>query len=108
MHGIVLALKRLYNNLPSTEGILVTECDCFRKTLMDVKSDVVNGGYKLLSSLRHIAHGDVTIFPTLFQTLLPIAWLCVSSDGVRMRLVPAMESLLYRPPFSVFEIPRNR
>ena len=74
----------------------------FRRLLVDAEEDLKQGGFHFLVSLRRLAHGDVEICQYLFETLLPAAWKRVPSDGMRLRLVPAIESLLSRPFHSQF------
>jgi transformation/transcription domain-associated protein len=106
-HGMkrLLPLPRKLNKSnasSSADSCLVIEYQSFCETLLDEKSNFASGGARFTTALRRLAHGDVTICQSLFQTLLPASWKSVPSDGIRLRLVPAMESLLSRPFHSQF------
>jgi hypothetical protein len=88
-------------SLPN-DSKLVGEYQGFCEALLREESDLAAGGLRFRTALRRLAHGDVTICQNLFDTLLPAAWDSVPNDGVRLRLVPAMESLLCRPFHSQF------
>lgn len=76
-------------------------CD-FMEKFVDEKSDLHKGGKRFVSALQHLAHGDVMVCQGLFETLLSASWDAVPSDGIRMGLISAMESLLSRPYHSQF------
>jgi hypothetical protein len=69
----------------------------FCESLADAETDFSQGGVSFLKALRILAHGDAAVCQLLFETLLPAAWARLPSDGMRLRLVPAIESLLSRP-----------
>lgn len=95
----VLPLPRLSrtNSGKLLDGPLLADYRMFAKQFLEEKYDVLNGAKGYLEALQQLAHGDVTICQTLFQTLLPAAWSAVPNDGIRLELVSAMESLLSQP-----------
>ena len=74
----------------------------FCKELLNERSDLMGGGKNLTTSLRRLAHGDIGICQSLFQLLMRAGWNAAINDGLRLRLVPAIESLLSRPFHSQF------
>jgi transformation/transcription domain-associated protein len=83
---------------PSLKDDYSNFCD----SLIGEKSDVAGGGFRLITALRKLAHGDIVICQQLFETLLSAGWEKIHSDGLRLKLVPAIESLLSRPFHSQF------
>ena len=90
------------NTSSVNDDYLIKEYEFFCETLLGQKSDFANGGERFTTALRHLAHGDVVVCQNLFQTLLPASWDSVKGDGTRLRLIPAMESLVSRPFHSQF------
>jgi transformation/transcription domain-associated protein len=72
----------------------------FCQMMTDQKAPSKNGLSMCLHSLRVLAHGDIAICRNLIEVLLPAAWDQIPNDGVRLTLVPALESLLAKPYYS--------
>lgn len=74
----------------------------FTETFLREKAMLLNGGDHVIYALRHLAHGDVMICQSLFESLFVASWNSVPNDGIRLGVVSAMESLLSRPSHSQF------
>lgn len=75
----------------------------FCSTVTGEKMDwTSSGGSQLFASLGTITHGDSEACEALFGVLLPSAWECIAKDTLRLKLVPAIESLLCEPFHSQF------
>lgn len=74
----------------------------FVNEMLKNKSDVTDGGNQLIAALQQLAHCDVYTSESLFMSLLVACWDAIPSDGVRVQLADAMESLLARPFHSQF------
>jgi len=69
----------------------------FCTTLKDQIKAEGNGRLECLDALRSLAQFDISICKMVFNALLPAAWDQISSDGKRLKLLPALEALLARP-----------
>ena len=74
----------------------------FCKALGQLTITSGSGQYQCLRALQVLAHGDIHVCKILFDYLLPAAWNQVPSDGVRLKLVPPIETLLSRTFHSQF------
>lgn len=74
----------------------------FIEALSEQKTSSSSGLFGCLRALQVLAHGDIHICKILFDAMLPAAWDQIPNDETRLRLVPAIESLLARPFHSQF------
>ena len=66
---------------------IVVFVDALLRPLVSGKADCIN-------ALRVLAHGDTGVCLQLFESVLPSAWYEIPNDGLRVRLIASMESLL--------------
>jgi transformation/transcription domain-associated protein len=93
----LLPMPRFSNSADSSPLLRaksLSEYQSFVKTVVEEKKGIDSGGEHFVTALRQLAHGDVSICQSLFETLLPASWIVIPNDEIRLGLVLAMESLL--------------
>mmetsp|Transcript_42172 Transcript_42172/g.63679 ORF Transcript_42172/g.63679 Transcript_42172/m.63679 type:complete len:1904 (+) Transcript_42172:2-5713(+) len=74
----------------------------FQNIILGEKDDNRCGLGRCLAALRALAHGNANLCQEYFERLLFAAWRRLPSNGARLALIPALESLLARPFHSQF------
>eukprot|EP00980_Cylindrotheca_fusiformis_P015839 scaffold4637_cov128-Cylindrotheca_fusiformis.AAC.10 len=85
------------NQLSALHARCMSDYRLFMRRFLAEKDDISRGGKQCIGALQQLAHGDVAICQSLFETLLPASWSAVPNDHIRLQLVSAMETLLSRP-----------